>query len=88
MAGTTGKGVQLVVRLSVMSDVANNWQKGAAPQLEANAREQAERAVKVRYMGQAMPQLELLEAQESWLCENGQSKISIDFTYRVGTTSD
>lgn len=83
MAGTTGTSVQLIVRLSVTGEIANNWQRGAAPQLEANAQEQAERAAKVRYMGQAPPHIELLEAQESWVCENGQSKICIDFIYQV-----
>ena len=66
---------KLIVTLPVGSDMANNWLAGQAPQLESNAREQAERAAKVRFMGRANVQVQFVEATESWTYENGQGKI-------------
>lgn len=73
----------LVVRLLTTSDVANNYQSGQASPLEANAKEQAERAAKVRYMGRQGIQVQLDHVEEAWTCENGQAKIYLDFVYRV-----
>jgi len=73
---------KLVVRLNVTNEVANQWQSGQARQLEANAKEQAERAAKVRYLGQGV-RVELVGTEEAWISENGQAKVFLDFTYNV-----
>ncbi|MBV9866731.1 MAG: hypothetical protein JO316_15360 [Abitibacteriaceae bacterium] len=78
-----GIGTKVTVRLQVTNEVANNWKSGDGSNLQATAKEHAERAAKVRFMTQSQVHVELLDAQEVWIVESGQSKIWIDFVYEV-----